>query len=229
MALVRSSALSPELRLAQAISNFEAQLSIEQKAELSRYKPQNAPSIDDVMRLTAEIDRHSIGRIVEARRCYGPRMTNFLQGVQQFAKVADIAVGGSQVPAASGAWAVVRFLLLVRKGSSIAIVLALIIIQAGCQGTNPYVDKLSELFMTLGRTAPRYQEMAVLYPRSQHLQNALYEYYIVVIDMCCEIIKLSKSTIARYWTTFSQESYTQRLDRYASNIMNEVHLEMLVL
>ena len=79
--------------------------------------------------------------------------------------------------------------------------------------------------MTLGRTAPRYQEMAVLYPRSQHLQNALFEYYIVVIDMCCEIIKLSKSTITRYWTTFSKESYTHRLDRYASTIMNEVHLE----
>ena len=128
MALVRSSALSPELRLAQAISNFEAQLSTEQKAELSRYRPQDAPGIGDVMRLTAEIDRHSIGRVVEARRCYGPRMTNFLQGVQQFAKVADIAVGGSQIPAASGAWAVVRFLLLVMKPPFIAIVFTLIII-----------------------------------------------------------------------------------------------------
>jgi hypothetical protein len=36
------------------------------------------------MRLTAEIDRRTSGK-VGGGRCYGPRLTNVLQAIQQFA------------------------------------------------------------------------------------------------------------------------------------------------
>src|SRR5215469_6439066 len=98
-ALAKASQLKPELRLAQAVSQFEADLSTEQKARFRGHQSQwhdSPPDTSDVMRLTAEIDRHVSGNVVGGRRCLGPRLTSFLQAVQQFAALGDIIVGGSQ-------------------------------------------------------------------------------------------------------------------------------------
>jgi ankyrin repeat domain-containing protein 50 len=113
-ALANASRLKPEIRLAQAVSQFEADLSSEQKAIFNTYRSQSLsspPDPSDVMRLTAEIDRHASGRV--GRRCFGPRLTNFLQAVQQFAALGDIIVGSSQNLIACGVWSVVRMSLLV--------------------------------------------------------------------------------------------------------------------
>jgi hypothetical protein len=113
--LVNLSRLKPEIRLAQAISHFEADLSSDQKASLRAYRSQiqNAPpDPSDVMRLTAEIDRAATRRCA-SRRCFGPRMTNFLHAVQQFAAIGDVMIGGSQNLIACGVWSLVRMLLLV--------------------------------------------------------------------------------------------------------------------
>ncbi|GJD03627.1 NACHT domain protein [Colletotrichum higginsianum] len=101
MALVPSTASSrwnAELRLAQAVSQFEADLTSDQKAAFNKqrlYRRTNPPDSSDVMRLTAEIDRQAAqkGRGV---RCFGPRLTNVLQAVKQFASIGDVLVGGSQ-------------------------------------------------------------------------------------------------------------------------------------
>jgi hypothetical protein len=116
MSVVLSSAsrLKPYIRLAQAVSQFEADLSSEQKATFRTYRSQaqdSPPDPNDVMRLTAEIDRHASGKI--GRRCFGPRLTNFLQAVQQFAALGDIIIGGSQNLIACGVWSLVRMSLLV--------------------------------------------------------------------------------------------------------------------
>jgi hypothetical protein len=113
--LANASRLKPEIRLAQAISQFEADLSSDQKATLRTYRSQIQdvpPGPSDVMRLTAEIDRSASGKIVGGR-CFGPRMTNFLYGVQQFATIGDVMIGGSQNVIACGVWALVRLSLLV--------------------------------------------------------------------------------------------------------------------
>jgi hypothetical protein len=106
--------LKPEVRLKQALLQFEADLSNEQKATFRTYRSQsrdNLPDPSDVMRLTAEIDRGASG--TNGGRCFGPRMTNFLQAVQQFAALGDLVVGGSQNLIACGVWSVVRLSLLV--------------------------------------------------------------------------------------------------------------------
>jgi hypothetical protein len=111
-ALTNASRLKPEIRLAQAISQFEADLSSEQKASFRTSRSQSSPVLDDVMRLTAEIDRRASGK-GGAVRVLGPRLTNFLQAVQQFAALGDIVVGGSQNLIACGVWSLVRMSLLV--------------------------------------------------------------------------------------------------------------------
>lgn len=110
--LALASRLKPEIRLAQAVSLYEADLSADQKARFraERSRLRDAPpGIRDVMRLTAEIDQAAIGKT----RCLGPRMVNVLQSVQQFAALGDIIIGGSQNLIACGVWTMVRTSLLV--------------------------------------------------------------------------------------------------------------------
>jgi hypothetical protein len=111
-ALAKASSLKPEIRLAQAVAEFETDLPNDQKSAFCIMKSQSAsatPTPSDVMRLTAEIDR----RMPKKFSGLGPRFTNFLQGVQQFAALGDIFVGGSQNLIACGVWSLVRMSLLV--------------------------------------------------------------------------------------------------------------------
>ena len=113
--LANASQLKPAIRLAQAVSQFDADLSSDQKATLRTYRSQIQdvpPGPSDVMRLTAEIDRRATGKM-GGGRCFGPRMTNFLYGVQQFATIGDVMIGGSQNLIACGVWSLVRLSLLV--------------------------------------------------------------------------------------------------------------------
>jgi hypothetical protein len=116
MAMIASKAarLKPEIRLAEAVSRFEASLPSHEKAEFRNQRAQTlemAPDANDVMRLTGQIDRSLSGK---ARRCLGPRFTNFLQGVQQFAAIGDVVIGGSQNIIACSVWSLVRMSILVR-------------------------------------------------------------------------------------------------------------------
>jgi hypothetical protein len=113
-ALTNASRLKPDIRLAQAVSEFEAILSSDQKAAVHDYTSQSQSSpLDrrDVMRLMSEIDKTS--GVVAGRRCFGPRMDRFLHAVQQFAALGDVLVGGSQNIIACSVWALVRMTLLV--------------------------------------------------------------------------------------------------------------------
>ena len=94
LALAEASKLKPDIRLAQAVSAFEAELTSQQKTRLCALKSSNyPPGVADVMKLTAEIDLASSKK---ATRCFGPRFTNVLHSLQQFAAVGDVVVGGSQ-------------------------------------------------------------------------------------------------------------------------------------
>ncbi|KAJ5616636.1 NACHT nucleoside triphosphatase [Penicillium hordei] len=210
-ALTAAARLKPEIRLAQAVSEFEADLSGEQKAAFRTNKAktiQSSPNTQDVMRLAAEIDRVS-GR---NGRCLGPRLMNLLQAVQKFAALGDVVVGGSQNLIACGIWTIVRTSLeLLTKFSS-------------C------LEKLSVLFMKVGRSAPRFESMALLYPRSRDLQSSLCEYFIVVVHLCHEILQFTrKSNLKKFASSLSDSNLTQYqsdLESWGSTIKEEVGLLM---
>ncbi|KAF2032540.1 hypothetical protein EK21DRAFT_98924 [Setomelanomma holmii] len=125
-----------------------------------------SPDTGDVMRLTAEVDR----KIATGNRCLGLRFTSFLASVQQFAALGNVVVGGSQNIIACGVWSVVRMsILALTKHSS-------------------YVENMSIVFMEVGRSSPRYQELALVYSRSQSLQAHMNEYFVVVVRLCQHII-----------------------------------------
>ncbi|KAL9564618.1 hypothetical protein ACKAV7_011070 [Fusarium commune] len=110
LSLRDGSRLKPEIRLAQVVSEFEASLTSEQKVAFRASRSsavQTAPNMSDVMRLTAEIDLKATSKHGRGR-CFGPRMTNLLQAIQQFAALGDVVVGGSQNLIACGVWAAAR-------------------------------------------------------------------------------------------------------------------------
>lgn len=114
LALSRASRLKPEIRLAQAVSELVAALPLGQKAAFNSIRSQAqaaAPTITDVMQLTAEIDRRALSKV--GGQCFGLRFMSFIQSIQQFVALGDIVVGASQQIVACGLWAVVRMALLV--------------------------------------------------------------------------------------------------------------------
>ncbi|OQD90382.1 hypothetical protein PENANT_c001G05769 [Penicillium antarcticum] len=199
--------LKPEARLAQAVSQFEAELSDEHKASfrVSRSKAIGSPpGIQDVMQLTAEIDHAAEKR----RRCLGPRLTNILQATQQFAALGDVLVGGSQNILVCGVWTTVRLSLQIIAGFT------------------SYLERLSNVFMIAGRLAPRHEKMALLYPRSSELQTSLCEYFIVIVRLCREISTFArKSAFGKLAASLSDpnlKSYQSDLESWGQMIKDEV-------
>lgn len=210
LALGQAGTLKPEIKLAQALSEYEALLDDNQKATMRMYRRQQPPKLSDVMRLTAEIDRDNSGR---SSRCVGQRLTNVLQSVQQFSCIADTIVGGSQSLIASGVWAAVKLTLQVASG------------------WGSYFERLSALIMDVGRSSPRYEELAVLYSSSAGLQKVFCEYMVVVVGLCKKAImfvrkpflaQLPASFLKPFETEFGQ--LRAELDKLAATIHDEVLL-----
>jgi ankyrin repeat domain-containing protein 50 len=84
--------------------------------------------------------------------------------------------------------------------------------------------------MTVGRSAPRYQMMALFYPRSKNLQSHLSEYFIVVVRLCHQLLKFTqKSTLGQLASSLSDsdmKTYQSELDFWANSIKEEVNLLM---
>ncbi|KAL3595522.1 hypothetical protein FPOAC2_09863 [Fusarium poae] len=214
MALVirESGSLKPDIRLAQAVSEFEALLTSEQKSTFRTSRDRavsTAPTMSDVMRLTAEIDLKATSKHGRGR-CFGPRMTNTLQAVQQFAALGDIVVGGGQNLIACGVWAVARMALHVITGYF------------------TYLESLSLLFMAIGRNAPRYQAMAALYPKSKRLQGYLCEYFTIITKLCHQSVSWTKkSAIGRFTSTINDpqmKSFKDDLEVWSAAIKEEMNL-----
>lgn len=113
LSFAKAAPLKPEIKLAQALSEFKAVLSDDQRKKLRTYCGQSkSPNSTDVMRLTAEIDRDA-GRNRQSRQCVGTRLTNVSHAVQQFSTVVDSIVGSSQSQIAGVIWAAMKLSLQV--------------------------------------------------------------------------------------------------------------------
>ena len=93
-----------------------------------------------------------------------------------------------------------------------------------------YLEKLSTLLMVAGRSAPRHQSIAVLYPRSKHLQSHLSEYYIVVVSLCHKLLKFTqRSTVSQLAVAFGSldiNTYQAELEQWANAIKEEMSVLM---
>ncbi|KAL4801774.1 hypothetical protein BDV18DRAFT_164585 [Aspergillus unguis] len=207
-ALSKAARLKPEVRLGQAISQFQADLSTQQKATFNKHQARasvSPPGIRDVMQLIAEINQ-------SGERCFGPRVTSLLQAVQQFAALGDIVVGGTQNILACGVWSLVRMTLLVVVKHS------------------AYFERLSLMLMSIGRSAPRYQAMGAIYAKSSELKSSMLEYFIVVVQLCHHVLRLSRKSALGQWASTLNDStinsFQTGLELWATSIKEEVNALM---
>lgn len=84
--------------------------------------------------------------------------------------------------------------------------------------------------MNVGRSAPRYQAMALLYPRSMNLRSHLFEYFIVVVHLCHQLFKFTQqSTFWQFASALSDadmKKFQSELDLWANSIKEEISLQM---
>ncbi|KAJ4305594.1 hypothetical protein N0V90_001125 [Kalmusia sp. IMI 367209] len=89
-------------------------------------------------------------------------------------------------------------------------------------------NKLSSLFMEIGRSAPRHQEIALLYPQSRILQKYLSEYFVVVVTLCTYLFEFGQKSIIQQFTSALNDSnlktFRTDLDSWANSIKAEMHL-----
>ena len=175
-ALQKAGPLKPEIRLAQAIFEYESILSEVEKSTFQALHSALAPTVTDVMRLTSEIDAENSRR---RRRCVGPRLTNILQSIQQFTTIPDTIIGAAQSQIACAVWGVAKTTLLMASNY------------------HSYFDGLSALFMQIGRNCPRYQTFGLLFP-TPRLRIALCEYFILVVTLCKQaVLFLRRSVVSQ--------------------------------
>jgi hypothetical protein len=91
-----------------------------------------------------------------------------------------------------------------------------------------YLEKLSVLLMSVGRSAPRYEALAVIYPKSKNLQRYLYEYFIIITRLCHQSVTWTqKSSLQRLSSSISDpdmKSFQSDLEVWSTSIREEANL-----
>ena len=85
--------------------------------------------------------------------------------------------------------------------------------------------------MKIGTSAPIYRNMANLYKESTDLQTKLAEYFILVVEICHEVLKYSQTTaFQKYLTSLSNvvSGKCSKLEAWATLIKEEVSLLMAI-
>jgi ankyrin repeat protein len=84
--------------------------------------------------------------------------------------------------------------------------------------------------MNIGRSAPRFQKMALLYPQSKLLQSHLSEYFILVVNFCHHLWTFAQKSGLKQFTSALNDSnlkvYESNLELWANAIKEEVHILM---
>ncbi|KAK5651673.1 hypothetical protein OQA88_11739 [Cercophora sp. LCS_1] len=203
--------VKPIVRLGLALSAFEDSLRDDQRTSYRSYREHAhalPPGVDGVQIVTAEIDRQS-------GRPLGTRVTKILDAAQRVAALGDVMVGGSQNLIACGVWASLRLTLVTLSA------------------IGSYRENASKLFMEIGRSAPRHNSLAILYPRSKRLQNAVCEYFILVVEICRKLLHEAAKNTLRAWVSavfadhalkemkHDLEQWAQTIDREVAFLMTE--------
>lgn len=92
-----------------------------------------------------------------------------------------------------------------------------------------FLEKLSTLFMEVGRSAPRYQELALVYHRSSDLQKRICEYFVSLVQLCTKAVQFTRrnglnrllvTTLGSFDSEFGD--YAQKLGALGNSIKEQV-------
>ncbi|KAF2270530.1 hypothetical protein CC78DRAFT_573824 [Lojkania enalia] len=188
-----------------ALDEFQQVLSPDQTAQLRSFSS-HAPTADDVVRLTQQVIQANASR---KSRLFASRLQGLLSSVQQYCMIIDTCVGPNQIAAL--VWGSIKLVLLVSSNFA------------------EYFDKLSRLVAQLSNYCPRFSEYKRLFPTSERLQQALSEFYSIVVKFCRKALGLIQEKGAkRYskslWKSFKLEF--REIEESISEAKDEVTEEL---
>ncbi|KAK1749810.1 hypothetical protein QBC47DRAFT_465375 [Echria macrotheca] len=183
-AVGQAAKLKAEIRLAQALSEFCARLSEPRSREFKTLRATSPPSPDDVVRLTEEVNRDG-SRTHKAWRPYATKMALFLEKVQWLSRIGDVLLGSSQNWIASSVWTAVKVTLGIAVGSL------------------RFFQRISDLFLKIGKASTVTKDLVELFPDSKELQDLMCEYLITLVNFCAKVVKeLEKPTVLQLTCPF---------------------------
>lgn len=97
-------------------------------------------------------------------------------------------------------------------------------------GYASYREKVSEIFLEVGRTAPRYAELASIYPGHGRLHSAMMEYSVVVVELCHSLFQTSP--LQRFTTSLRTALTDPQLKKYKDSLATwsrEINEEVILL
>jgi ankyrin repeat protein len=87
-----------------------------------------------------------------------------------------------------------------------------------------YVEKISGLFMDIGRSVPRCEALTSLYPKCPQLRSFFTEYFVVVVQLCHQLLKFTQKSSFQQFTFSLRDSelstFKSELTRW-SKLMDE--------
>ncbi|KAJ5950072.1 hypothetical protein N7454_001656 [Penicillium verhagenii] len=153
------------------------------------------PDAGAVLFFVAQLDAENASK---SRRSIAPRLCTFLSATQQFTGAIGTFVSSNPAIAS-----------LVWGGIQTAITVA--------SNVASYFDKVTNMIKDIGLFCPTFQQFGQLFHGHIGLQNALCEYYAVIIETCTRIIEVSRrpasiQTFCLIWNPFESE-FKPFLDR----------------
>ncbi|CAI6270740.1 unnamed protein product [Periconia digitata] len=203
--LFSSSAFRAHSELSTALDAFQQILTADQTAQLRSFSSP-APTPDDVVNLTKKIIEANASR---KSHLFASRLQGFLSSIQQYCKIIDTCAGPNQIAA------------LVWGGIKLVLLTSLNFVE--------YFDKLSKTVAQFSNYCPRLSEYEKLFPTSVRLQQALADFYAVVVQFCSKALGvIQEKGIKRYsksiWKSFKVDF--KEVEENISEAKNEVTEEL---
>lgn len=97
-------------------------------------------------------------------------------------------------------------------------------------GYASYREQVSEVFLEIGRSAPRHAELASIYPGATRLHLAMMEYSIVIVELCHSIFQLSSlHRITASFKTALTDPQLQKIKGSLASWSREINDEVVLL
>lgn len=160
------------------------------------------------MLVTSQIDHMSSARL---GRNFGPKLEPFLSCIKAFTPVIDTYAQSASLAALI--WASVKLCLFLTSNSA------------------EYFERLTRILMRVGERGFRFKQFGSLYPSSRGLQEALVNYYAVVVRICCKAVndfqrpqwkQLARSAFKDFEREY--QPLRENLDECAKSVVEEISL-----
>ncbi|KAH8684390.1 ankyrin repeat-containing domain protein [Tricladium varicosporioides] len=159
--------------LETALSEFGSVLTDDERKQLQQIK--GVPNASAALVFTAKLDASNLTR---RGKSIGARAYSMLQSIQQFSTIVDTFVSAHPDIAAL-VWGSVKLTVLIAANIT------------------SYFESLADLFMSLNKLFPQFDEYQLLFPNSSALQESICTFHASIVQLCKQAILLTRQPWVR--------------------------------